>query len=243
MESTPVTFKATRFAPGWGLTLLLGALLITFLSLGNWQRERADEKREQQAAFDAAPVVEFLAPEPPAWARARLTGRLDPERHFLLDNKLFGGRPGVHVLTPFETEAGDVLLVNRGWLPLPPDRSSLPPVPTPPGEVDLEGRLAPLSRPGVQIGSPVDLQADEWPQLMVYPDWERFEAVLGQRLHRQVLYLEADSPAGFEDRRWTPFTMGADRHKAYAVQWFGLALTALVTWLVLGFNFGRKTSP
>ncbi len=94
----------------------------------------------------------------------------------------------------------------------------------------------------MQIGEPVTLQADAWPQLMVYPDWERIETALGRSLHRQVLYLDADSPAGFGDRAWTPFTLGPDRHMAYAVQWFGLALTALVIWLVLGFRAGRQLS-
>jgi surfeit locus 1 family protein len=161
----------------------------------------------------------------------------------LLENKLYRGRAGVHVLTPFETRAGDLLLVNRGWLPLPPDRSSLPAVPTPDGELELRGRLAPISQPGVQLGEPVALQPDRWPQLMVYPDWTRIETALRRPVHQQVLYLDADHAAGFEDRNWTPFTMGPDRHKAYAVQWYGLAATAIVIWLILGIRGGRRPEP
>lgn len=231
----------TRFRPGWALTAVLAVLATVFLSLGNWQRERAEGKIRTQAAFDTAPLVTDLEGTPPDWTRAALEGRLDPGRHLLLDNKVFRGRAGVHVLTPFERDDARVLLlVNRGWLPLPPDRSALPEVPTPPGKLELRGRLAPISQPGVQLGEPAALQPDRWPQLMVYPDWARIEAALGRPVHRQVLYLDADNAAGFDDRNWTPFTMGPDRHRAYAVQWYGLALTALVIWLILGFRAGRS---
>jgi surfeit locus 1 family protein len=239
MEMRPVKFK--RFRPGWALTAVLALLAAIFLSLGSWQLERATSKELTQSAFDTAPLVTSLDGTAPAWARARLFGRMDPERHLMLDNKLFQGRAGVHVLTPFETREGDLLLVNRGWLPLPPDRSSLPAVPTPDGELELLGRLAPISQPGVQLGEPVALQPDRWPQLMVYPDWARIAAALGRTVHQQVLYLDADNAAGFEDRNWTPFTMGPDRHRAYAVQWYGLAVTAIVIWLILGIRAGRST--
>lgn len=230
-----------RFRPGWPLTVLLAALAVVFFMLGNWQRERAAGKEASQAAFDTAATVTRVEAGQAPWTRARLSGRLDPERHLLLENKLYRGRAGVHVLTPMDVgPAGTMLLVNRGWLPLPRDRSSLPEIATPDGVLELDGRLAPISQPGVQLGDPVTLQPDQWPQLMVYPDWGRMEAALGRPLHRQVLYLDAASTAGFEDRNWTPFTMGPDRHRAYAVQWFGLALAALVIWLILGFRAGRS---
>ncbi|MEM1412506.1 MAG: SURF1 family protein [Pseudomonadota bacterium] len=229
-----------KFKTSGGLTLLLAGLFVVFVLLGNWQRDRAEGKRISQQDFDTAASVTALSDALPAWTRARLAGELDTERHLLLENKLYRGRAGVHVLTPYTLAGGATLLVNRGWLPLPPDRSSLPAVETPSGLLDLSGRLAPISQPGVQIGEPATLQADRWPQLMVYPDWDRIEAALGQPMHHQVLYLDADSAAGFEDRNWTPFTMGPDRHMAYAVQWYGLALTAVATWLVLGFTAGRR---
>ncbi|MEE4174596.1 MAG: SURF1 family protein [Xanthomonadales bacterium] len=245
MEMRPVKIKSPGnvgpFRPGWALTAVLAVLGLVFLSLGNWQRERAQDKVVSQTAFDTAPLVTRLEGSPPDWARAVLAGRLDGERHLLLDNKLFRGRAGVHVLTPLELEnSGELLLVNRGWLPLPPDRSALPEIPTPGEVMEMRGRLAPISQPGVQLGEPATLQPDRWPQLMVYPDWERIETALGRPVHRKVLYLDVDHSAGFDDRNWTPFTMGPDRHRAYAVQWYGLAITALVIWLILGFRAGRS---
>jgi surfeit locus 1 family protein len=229
-----------KFKTHWALTVLLAALCALFVMLGNWQGQRAEEKALTQTQFDEAPLVTNLLTDAEDWSRARLYGMLDPNRHLLLDNKLYQGRAGVHVLTPLQAADGRTVLVNRGWLPLPPDRSRLPAIETPVVPIEITGRLGPLSQPGVQIGTPRTLQQDDWPQLIVYPEWERIETALGRQLHRQVLYLDVAGNAGFEDRNWTPFTMGPDRHQAYSVQWYGLAVTALVIWLVLGFSAGRR---
>ncbi len=232
-----------KFKTHWALTLLLATLGVLFFQLGRWQSERAINKEAAQAAFDGAATLSTLNAPAPDWSQITLTGTLDPQRHLLLDNKLFRGRPGVHVLTPLQLADHEALvLVNRGWLPLPPDRSAMPRFSTPEGAITVSGRLAPLSQPGVRLGAPETLQPGQWPQLMVYPEWATLEAALDTQLLRQVLYLDASDAAGFEDRQWAPFTMGPDRHRAYAVQWYGLCLTAFVIWLVLGFNAGRRSA-
>lgn len=231
-----------KFKTQWGLSGLLAVLAAVFIGLGSWQLERATEKVLLQEQFDGAVTVTQLNPQLPDWTYAELYGQLDPERHLLVENKIHQGRAGVHVLTPLLLNDGTAVLVNRGWLPLPPDRSFLPAIDTPVNALELRGRLGPLSQPGVQIGTPQDLQQDVWPQLMLYPEWGRMDRALDLQLHRQVLYLDAASDAGFEDRNWTPFTMGPDRHQAYALQWFTFALAAFVIWLVLGFAAGRRSA-
>lgn len=231
-----------KFKTQWSLTALLAVLAAIFAGLGYWQLQRAELKATEQEQFDTAVTVTRLQDELPDWTTANLFGQLDAHRHLLLENKLYQGRAGVHVLTPLTLRDGSALLVNRGWLPLPPDRSALPEFSTPTNPLELAGRLGPLSQPGVQIGTPQTLQQNDWPQLIVYPDWGRMESALNLKLHRQVLYLDVASEAGFKDRNWTPFTMGPDRHRAYAVQWFAFALTALITWLVLGINAGRRSA-
>ena len=43
----------------------------------------------------------------------KLRGEFLPERQFLLDNRSHQGKPGYEVLTPFRTNDGARLLVNR----------------------------------------------------------------------------------------------------------------------------------
>ena len=47
-----------------------------------------------------------------AFTRLQLAG-LDPERHFLLDNQVYRGPPGVHVLTPFQDSASGTLAAGQ----------------------------------------------------------------------------------------------------------------------------------
>lgn len=231
-----------KFKTYWPLTGLLVLLATIFFWLGSWQLERAAEKVLLQEQFNNAATVTQLQDNLTDWTAAELYGQLDTTRHLLLENKIYQGRAGVHVLTPMTLADRSAVLVNRGWLPLPPDRSSLPDIATPVSAMTLSGRLGPISQPGVQIGAAQALQPDDWPQLIVYPDWGRIESALNLQLHPQVLYLDAASEAGFEGRTWTPFTMGPDRHRAYALQWYAFALTALIVWLVLGFSAGRRSA-
>ena len=231
-----------KFKPSAGSTLLLAALAIIFLMLARWQLDRAGEKLERERAFQAAGTRTSLSDTLNTFTRVELYGELDRERHFLLDNRVHLGRPGVHVLTPFRTDSGTVL-VNRGWLPLM-DRRELPAVPTETGPLTLRGHLQPFPAAGVQLGEADRLVTDRWPQLVTYPNQDAFGAALevdkSGGLSTWLLYLDADSPAGFEGRDWKPYTMGPDKHRAYALQWFALAVTAVGAWIALGIHRGGR---
>jgi surfeit locus 1 family protein len=55
-------------------------------------------------------------------------GRWLPVAPVFLDNRQMDGRPGFFVLSPLQLDRGDVVLVQRGWVPRDmQDRSRLPP--------------------------------------------------------------------------------------------------------------------
>ena len=56
-------------------------------------------------------------------------GRFLEEVVFLRDNVIFQGTVGFEVMRPFHSEAGDIALVNFGFVPGGSDRSVLPSVP------------------------------------------------------------------------------------------------------------------
>lgn len=231
-----------QFRPSWFSSVLLGGLVLAFLWLGNWQLQRAAQKDELQRQFSAAPAFGTL-PEPGQavrFARVSVAGRFDPDRHVLADNQVYLGRAGVHALSPFQLEDGRALLVNRGWLPLPPDRRTLPPVPTEPAPTTVTGLLDKLALPGRRLGEPDQLQRDHWPQLATYPDLSAIESALGLDLYPYVLLLDAGHPAGFGDRGWRPVQTGANKHRARALQWFTFVAATLIIWLVLGARRGRQ---
>ena len=230
------------FRPSITQTLILVTLAAVFLRLGLWQLERKADKELLFERFENAPSMSLgqalEAGQP--FTRVAARGHFDPERHILLDNKVWQGRAGVHVLTPFVPEVGPALLVNRGWLPLPADRSYLPDVPTASGAFELTGRLAPPPGVGRRLGAPDALVTDDWPQLVTYLDLPSVAGALEEPLAPWVILLDAADPGGFEGRQWSPAAMTPAVHGGYAVQWLGLLAATVVIWLVLGLRRGRQ---
>ena len=230
------------FRPSFKLSLILITLAALFLRLGTWQLDRKAEKSALFERFDSAPSLEIedaLAAEQ-QFARVEAVGRYDPVRHVLLDNKIWNGRAGVHVLTPFTLPDGRSLLVNRGWLPLPPDRNSLPEVPTDPAPRTIHGRLVAPVAAGPRLGGADVLAIDRWPQLVTYFELAGISAALGERLQPWMGQLDAADASGFGDRQWSPAVMEPSVHGAYAVQWLALSTATLVIWITLGLRRGER---
>jgi surfeit locus 1 family protein len=170
----------------------------------------------------------------------RLPGRYDPAHQFLLDNISYQGRPGYQVLTPFET-AGGTVLVNRGWLPASGDRRVLPDIAVAGETREVTGRIEWLPRPGIPLAAAAPPPDAPWPRRLLFPTSAEAGAQLGVALRNYQLLLDPGDPDGYV-RDWRPGGMGSDRHLAYAVQWFGLALTVIVIYLVLVLR-NRKQPP
>ncbi len=219
------TPPATRL-PSWrlGLWYLFWLLLVALgLALGLWQWERADDKRDYLTQLDEAPTLEAPAEFPPEGARLTLRGEYLPEHTLFLDNRTHDGRLGVAALTPLRTEDGRVWLVQRGFLATGPSRA-MPRVDTPEGVVTLYGRwqragsLAPLFGPNQEGRRLQRIELEAWPEL--------------EFAHSGWLHLEVGP--GFLESWWEPSVVPPSRHLGYAVQWWGLALAALVVMLLGG---------
>lgn len=219
--------------------LLLLALLafIAFLRLGFWQLDRARYKDSLTEALDTArshepervaTITELAGLE--RYFPVRVEGRFD--RHtLLLDNRIRDGRVGVEVISPLRlSDAGGWLLVNRGWLPLPPDRT-LPEIETPEEVLVIEGMLDHWPAVGVQMGNYPEL--GQYPVILVpWLDQARVEGMLGDMVSERMLLLSPESAFGYS-RDWQIRSMPGSRHRGYAVQWFGLAAALVVITLIL----------
>lgn len=227
-----------HFKPSPGPSVLLFAIAVAGAWLGNWQLERKVEKQILIDQFEHAPLLSIgeALKQHNRFTRVRAYGHFDATRHVLLDNKIFNGRVGVHVLTPFVLDNGATILVNRGWLPLPPDRRHLPPVPTEPGLRTINGILKKPTTDGPRLGEPDKLLTDQWPQLVTYLELETVSGALGTSLLPWLLQLDSAEPGGFADRQWKAAVMGPEVHAAYAFQWFALALATIIMWLTLGIR-------
>jgi surfeit locus 1 family protein len=231
-----------QFKPSLGLSVSLIALAVACMWLGNWQLERKEEKRILFDQFENAPTlrIEQALNQGIQFSHVQAYGHFDDRRHILLDNKILNGRAGVHVLTPFILMNGTAVLVNRGWLPLPPDRRHLPDVPTDETPRIISGRLKKPSTDGPRLGKPDELNPDEWPQLITYLEMETVGDALNINLPQWLIQLDSTDSSGFNGREWKAAVMGPEVHAAYAFQWFALSLSILIIWFSLGIRRAKE---
>lgn len=236
------------FRPGWLPTLATLALLVLFISLGNWQLQRAAYKDAVASAMARGMADQPLdlgqAALPPTpserYRRATVSGRYLDRQHWLLDNRLFQGAPGYHVYSLFQPGTGAApLLVNRGWVSAGPDRAFLPEVQVPPGELTLRGRLDLPASVGIELG---DAGLDS-PAAVVRTPYLRIEPLavaLGQRLQPFALVLDSGQPGAFQYDWIAPRPMSADKHRGYAVQWFAMAIALLIIYVGVNLRRARQ---
>jgi cytochrome oxidase assembly protein ShyY1 len=233
-ERIPLRLRCNlRFA---ALVIVSLPLLIT---LGFWQLARAVEKEDALRLAQTrrlAPPVSIDKMDPSAGSglddkRVLLEGRYLAERAFLLDNRILQGQVGYELLMPFRDAKGITVIVNRGWIKAPPTREELPTFETPGEHLHLQGRIhVPAS-----AALPDTHATPSWPtviQAVNVPDLAR---LAGLEAFPFVVRLNPEQP-GVTNADWPTVNMDPDRHRAYAAQWFLMAIALLVVFVTGGTN-------
>lgn len=229
------------FAPSWFASLLTLAVLPALISLGLWQLRRADEKRElmvqaQQGRNQVLPLNASDAPSLARYQRVSLEGSYEPAQQILLDNMPSSkGEPGYRVLTPFRLTDQSLLLVDRGWVPLGANRQQRPQIDVDAQPRQLTGMLDELPRPGVRAGE-AGIQPGVWPQVLNYPTSPELQQLYGPALQARIVLLDAAAVDGFERIWQIDLGFSPERHVGYAVQWFGMAVTVFIIFIVVNLK-------
>ena len=207
-------------------------------SLGLWQLDRARQKIDLQAQIDqranlpAWQVHDLLAAGDPLSGVHRpvqLRGQWVDEASVFLDNRQMGARNGFILVTPLKLAGSPrAVLVQRGWVPRDfTDRSRVPTINAPPGEVQVEGRLAPPP------GKLYELGEAGGGAIRQNLDVGVFARETGLKLLAVSVQQSGPSPEGLL-REWPRAAVGVHKHHGYAFQWF--ALCALAGLLYLWFQ-------
>lgn len=230
-----------QFCAGLWPTLAAVIFVALTFSLGNWQMDRAAYKRGLQAQMDAgerSPV--WVVGQSPIdksqvlYRRVSVQGKFDSRYQILLDNRIHDGVAGYHVLTPLIIDGGDrAVLVNRGWIPVGKNRSTLPLIFTPSAQVKITGLAVDPDTRYFELSHTAP-QNRVWQNL----NFKSYAAWSGLNLHPFVLQQSNDSGDGLL-RAWPRPDTGVDTHLSYAMQWYGLCATLVTLWLVL--NVKRKS--
>lgn len=140
--------------PGWiGLILLVAVFsVVCFTLLAPWQFGRDQETESRNAAIansfhaEPQPLEQVLPGQQAPDARTEWT-RVDFHGHYLPGGEVLAwlrtvqGEPAIEVLTPFQLDSGQTLLVDRGYL-RPVNVTRTPPYPAAPtGPVTVSARV------------------------------------------------------------------------------------------------------
>ena len=229
------------FAPSLKFTVLTALLAALFVYLGRWQWHRGNDRQEAWDRFArGADSVMPLGTRPLSsvaqFQRVSVAGRYDEAHQFLLDNRSYAGRPGYEVLTPLVRTAGDVALVDRGWVPFSGQRSRLPGVAIQShGEITVTGRVSKLPSAGLASGRAAPSRQGTWPKLTSFPTMNQLSDALGTPLEPDVVLLDAHDPDGYV-RDWRPPGLEPTRHWSYAVQWWAFAAVLVFLWVRLSLR-------
>ena len=255
-----------KFEWQWNWKVLAFTLffLPVTLTAGFWQLHRAEEKREILAARSTlhanAPVAfasvgnsgdstgldsstergnSTLAQR---YLRVTATGEVHPQQVFLIDNRVHGGRPGYEVLVPLKVlmNGGESfwLMVNRGWLAGGLDRSQLPAIPPLEANATFTGYLY------QPFGKHLVLADDVWaadvsPLVIQHFDHDKLERYLGDKVYPYSLRLD-ESPNRVLKTDWIIVNVQPEKHTAYAVQWFAMALALVILTVFANSNISTR---
>lgn len=238
---TAATGRPVRaFRPRLLMSLLALAGVALFASLGQWQAGRATQKLALQAELDArssGPAVplprEALSVAEWSWRRVAVQGEFVAGRTFFVDNRIYRGVAGYHVVTPLRLAgSGMHVLVNRGWVASGGRRDVLPDIATPAGPQRIEGIAIPPPAGVYELAA--DSASGRVRQHLLP---ERFAAETG--LAVMPVFLRQDSAAADAlVRDWPRPDARADTHRAYALQWYAFALLTVILWG--GLNIRRQ---
>jgi surfeit locus 1 family protein len=230
----------------WRITVFTLLMLPLLLGLGFWQLERAQEKAGLQASWEARqsqPPLQLdklwdQSPETLAYLPVLLRGEFLQDQYFLLDNRIYGGSFGYEVLGIMRLDNVDELvLVNRGWVAGDPARLEMPTVPSVEGSVGIAGHIY------VAPGEPyllAEQQLDgDWPKLLQAVEMEKIlpqlETLGDGRVFPYSIRIDTGEPGALEVD-WQVINVSPDKHRAYAAQWFTMAL------VLLGFFLARSSN-
>jgi len=233
------------FKPGLIPTIVFLLVLPVLLRLGFWQLDRAEEKRELIALFQQQNKMGPLSIKDNIKFNERLNyrsavveGKYNIEKQIFVDNKIHHGKTGVYVMTPFKLKDSDYsILVNRGWVPMVADRSSLPEIETTKKILSLSGKIKLFTKKPFTVGKQFQSNTS-WPALMQWINKADIENKSGLKLLPYIFLLDNKEKSGFV-RNWKPVVMQPEKSTSYAVQWFSLALALVVIYVVVNLKSSK----
>ena len=208
--------------------LLASLFAASCVALANWQFERRDQAvskiqrmvdnyEKPSISFDSIADLSLEDVTSFEWTPVELDGRYLTEQELLVRNRPIAGQPGFLQLVPFELVSGEVVIVERGWIPADSDLAPATSMTPAPQQKLLVARVR-LSELTPNRDSPVGFATSI--------HLESLQAKLASSIEKQF-YLRLISESPGEPSAPQPLrkpTLDEGNHLSYAVQWIMFAL-------------------
>ena len=216
-----------------------GALIVVVIyflvSLGFWQLDRADEKRDiEQQIFEAQSSKPELIANPLELIKkehynALIKGHYATDLQFIYDNQIVNSNAGYYVMTPFIMNDRQSILINRGFIPWNGRRDRIADITIDDQQRIIEVLLVrPVQRPELSKEKTIK----KFPMLIQSLNIGQLSSQSKLDLIPIIGRLKKTQSDGFF-RQWKPFYGSVDKHLGYALQWFLMALALFIISLRL----------
>lgn len=197
------------------------------IGLGVWQLYRLEEKQtliaELGSRLAAQPVaLAAVIDNPTEFLKVKTSGTFAHEGEIFVFATA-GGMPGWQVVTPFRSDEGILVLVDRGFVPDDLRDAAKRPASQPTGRLDVSGYVSRHPKGRGLFTPDNDAGANNW-------YWWDIPAMLGfgkidpgSRVAPFILHA-LPGPDGALPRPSPPLIGLTNNHLQYALTWFGLAI-------------------
>ena len=231
-------------------TVLVIFAVLAMIFLGFWQLDRHSQKSEINerisARLDNVPLglvdieklksYEIIEMERDFEYRSiAVSGKYIQEDSVLVRNRTYNGVPGFWLLTPFQLSNNQIIVINRGWIPISAENY-----------IDLNNSAFDLT--GILRNTELakGLQRADVSQgileSLARPDLGRYEDQLGYEIFPMYIQLTGQNPQqtdGFPKMLDMPkFSEG--QHLSYAVQWFIFASIAAIGYPLVLWSYSKS---
>lgn len=208
--------------------LLASLFAASCVALANWQFDRRDQAvskiQRMVDNYEKPPIsLESLSPlsieevTPFEWTPVEIEGRYLTDQELLVRNRPIAGQPGFLQIVPFETLDGEVVVIERGWIPADSDLAPATSM-TPTNEQKIVtarvrlGELTPNRDSPEGLATSIHLESLQ----------DKLSSEIEQSFYLRLI-TESPGEASTPQPLRKP-TLDEGNHLSYAVQWILFAL-------------------
>ena len=231
------------FRPLFWPTFFAIPSLLVLIMLGSWQVQRlywkTDLLEEYKMRSQAQAVYPAFDDGPIEFQRVAITGQFQHDDTVYLTGRTYEGNAGFHVITAFQSDKGDVFLVNRGWVSeayREPEKRAFSMIE---GRTTIDGIIRLPQRQGSFVP---DNEPERGFWFTMKPDEVADHLDLAEA--KQSYYIDIVRDPEAELTLPIAAEMKIDvrnAHLNYAITWYGVALSLVGVYFAYHHSMGRLT--